>query len=269
MIARGCRGDVACTPGLFNAQCSTREAEVKDCIEAAEADAMPGVRDVMNIVKPQDIGMNGTQASKDPGITANSAGILSKVAVTHVVRAVLCPVRFADTAQTAAGRVMSATNRATSLVSCHSPVAAERCRTLRVTRNRWTERARPIRCRLKMVRRKYLDQAELITTTPFGAVAGAVAWSGGFAVLAMASCSPGLVCLDLSDQVNAIAAACSKVFLAMHGVDSTASLPRFSSAPSKVCTAGISLDFIITLQMSQQPTGIDDKGGEYALRGGP
>ena len=38
--------------GLFNAQRSTREAEVKDCIEAAEANAMPGVRDVMNIVKP-------------------------------------------------------------------------------------------------------------------------------------------------------------------------------------------------------------------------
>jgi hypothetical protein len=80
---------VVCPPGLFNAQCSSREAEVKDCIEAAEADAMPGVRDVMNIVKPQDIGGEGTQTSKDPGITANAAGILSKAAVTHVVRAVL------------------------------------------------------------------------------------------------------------------------------------------------------------------------------------
>ncbi len=43
----------------------------------------------MNIVKPQDIGGEGTQASKDPWITANTAGILSKAAVTHVVRAVL------------------------------------------------------------------------------------------------------------------------------------------------------------------------------------
>ena len=43
----------------------------------------------MNIVKPQDIGGEGMQASKDPWITANTAGILSKAAVTHVVRAVL------------------------------------------------------------------------------------------------------------------------------------------------------------------------------------
>jgi hypothetical protein len=54
-------------------------------------------------------------------------------------------------------------------------------------------------------RRKYLDQAELITTTLLGVSGvGAVAWSSGFAVLRDGIMQSGLVCFDLSDQVNAI-----------------------------------------------------------------
>ena len=92
-------------------------------------------------------------------------------------------------------------------------------------------------------RRKYLDQAELITTTLLGVSGvGAVAWSGGFAVLRDGIMQSGLVCFDLSDQVNAICGRLLEGFFwqCMASTVTTASLKP--SAPSMVCTAGISLD---------------------------
>jgi hypothetical protein len=70
-------------------QRSIHDAHGEDCIDAAEGDAMPTIRDVMNAVEAQDVGSKGAQTRKDARITADAAGVLGEASVTDVLGAIL------------------------------------------------------------------------------------------------------------------------------------------------------------------------------------
>ena len=89
----------------------------------------------MNAVEAQDVGSERAQTRKDARIAAYAAGVLGKATVTDVVGTILdVPGSRIASAHLAAGSTTLLTNKAVSLVSCHSPVEAERVSMSRLTR---------------------------------------------------------------------------------------------------------------------------------------
>jgi len=76
-------------PATQALQRSIHDAPGEGYIDAAEGDAVPTIRDVMNAVEALDVDSERTQARKDAGTAADAAGILAEAAVADVVDAVL------------------------------------------------------------------------------------------------------------------------------------------------------------------------------------
>ena len=107
-------------------------------------------------------------------------------------------------AQTAAGRTTSLTNNAVSLVARHSPVAAERVRTSRVTRmTALTWSAHSVSAKPSPGEKTSTRRASSREWRFLSAVSVAIERRGGLAQRRDGVMQDGLVCLDLGDQMNA------------------------------------------------------------------
>src|SRR3954447_9530430 len=84
-------------------QRSLHDPQREHCVDTSDSDAIAPITHVVHVVAAEDIGGEGSQASKDAGVAADPTVVLAEADIADIVQPVLDPPMAADSVSAGCG----------------------------------------------------------------------------------------------------------------------------------------------------------------------